>query len=153
MVIVSREDALARGLVRFFTGVACTRGHVCERNAKAGYCCECNANNTRAHESTPEGRAAKNAGQRAYYARLGKPHVPKAVSPRAEAIAKGLPWYATGVPCKRGHLSERNTKTSSCRECDRTPEPRRDRKPVPLRRDRTALRRRMSEVLRSFRSR
>lgn len=35
------------------------------------------------------------------------------------AIAIGLPTYNTGKPCKHGHLSDRNTKTSVCIECRR----------------------------------
>ncbi len=36
---------------------------------------------------------------------------------RREAKALGLPKYSTGKPCKKGHLSERYTKTSHCVEC------------------------------------
>ena len=36
---------------------------------------------------------------------------------RKEAKALGLKRYFTGVPCKRGHIAERNTAQCSCREC------------------------------------
>ena len=36
---------------------------------------------------------------------------------RAAAIQQGMPKYFTGIPCKRGHLSERNTASGTCLEC------------------------------------
>lgn len=41
--IISREDARARGLKRYFTGVPCNNGHVTERNVKKGACFMCEA--------------------------------------------------------------------------------------------------------------
>ena len=38
---------------------------------------------------------------------------------RAEALAQGLRHYFTGKPCKRGHVSIRNTRKAACLECDR----------------------------------
>lgn len=38
---------------------------------------------------------------------------------RQDAIAGGLKRYATEVPCKYGHFSERKTVNSNCVECDR----------------------------------
>ena len=35
-----------------------------------------------------------------------------------DAKAQGLPRYFTGTPCKRGHISERYTKTGNCIQCD-----------------------------------
>jgi hypothetical protein len=40
--IISRADARAAGLVRFFDGRACRAGHTAERYVKSGICCECN---------------------------------------------------------------------------------------------------------------
>jgi hypothetical protein len=40
--IISREDARAKGLVRFFTGEPCKRGHTAERLVSRGNCVECN---------------------------------------------------------------------------------------------------------------
>lgn len=36
---------------------------------------------------------------------------------RAEAMRLGKMFYFTGVPCKRGHIAERNTSNGSCRQC------------------------------------
>jgi hypothetical protein len=43
MKIISREEAIAKGLKRFFTGVPCIHGHTCERYVKVSTeCVECN---------------------------------------------------------------------------------------------------------------
>lgn len=39
--IISRKEAKAQGLKRYFTGKPCKRGHVCERDVKNGQCQEC----------------------------------------------------------------------------------------------------------------
>lgn len=41
-------------------------------------------------------------------------HLP---STRAEAKAAGSLWYYTGKPCKRGHVSDRQTANGMCRIC------------------------------------
>lgn len=38
---------------------------------------------------------------------------------RKEASALGEPRYFTGKPCKNGHISERNTKSGHCMDCNR----------------------------------
>lgn len=40
-VIISKDDALKAGYKRFFTGEACTHGHVAERYVYAGLCVDC----------------------------------------------------------------------------------------------------------------
>lgn len=40
--IVSRKDALVRGLKRFFTGKPCRHGHLCEKITSSKQCMECN---------------------------------------------------------------------------------------------------------------
>ena len=39
--VVTRDEARALGLVRYFPGVPCARGHIDERNTRAGYCSQC----------------------------------------------------------------------------------------------------------------
>jgi hypothetical protein len=39
--IISRKEAIERGLKRYFTGKMCGRGHFSERQASDGKCCEC----------------------------------------------------------------------------------------------------------------
>lgn len=38
---------------------------------------------------------------------------------RQQAKEQGLPYYITGVPCNKGHVSPRSTKRGTCRECVR----------------------------------
>lgn len=40
-----------------------------------------------------------------------------AIISRADAYSKGLTYFYTGVPCKRGHLSMRYVTTGGCLEC------------------------------------
>jgi len=42
MKIISREQALAQGLTRYFTGEPCSRGHIAERQTSNTLCHECN---------------------------------------------------------------------------------------------------------------
>lgn len=41
METISREDAKAQGLARFFTGIPCSRGHIAERKATSSDCIVC----------------------------------------------------------------------------------------------------------------
>ena len=41
MEIITRKEALKRKLVRYFTGKPCVRGHISERTAIKGMCCQC----------------------------------------------------------------------------------------------------------------
>lgn len=41
MDIISREEARVKGLIRYFTGNPCKRGHVCEHHTKSGTCILC----------------------------------------------------------------------------------------------------------------
>ena len=40
--VISRDEAIARRLVHYFTGVACCQGHLSERSVKTKNCAECN---------------------------------------------------------------------------------------------------------------
>lgn len=42
MKIITRKEALARGLKMYFTGKPCTHGHIAERRASDRICSECN---------------------------------------------------------------------------------------------------------------
>jgi hypothetical protein len=39
--IISRDEAKALGLKRFFTGTPCKHGHIAERSVRSGRCLEC----------------------------------------------------------------------------------------------------------------
>ena len=55
MEIISRKEALARGLPRYFTGKPCKQGHVAERRVVAGECIDCKREKVRAwNKANPE---------------------------------------------------------------------------------------------------
>jgi hypothetical protein len=56
MEIISRAEAKAAGLTRYFTGVECGRGHAAERYTSTRACVECSATR-RAYEGTPKRKA------------------------------------------------------------------------------------------------
>jgi 5-methylcytosine-specific restriction endonuclease McrA len=64
--IISREEALAQGLKRFFTGERCHRGHVSERYTSSGICCACGNENYKTwYGRHPEKAAAARAADKA----------------------------------------------------------------------------------------
>lgn len=46
-VIISRREALAKGLMFYFTGKPCQRGHICQRYVCSWGCCDCVSPGTR----------------------------------------------------------------------------------------------------------
>jgi HNH endonuclease len=53
--LVTREQAIASGEKRYFTGEACSRGHIAERNVNTDACIECSRENAaKWRESNPE---------------------------------------------------------------------------------------------------
>jgi hypothetical protein len=52
--IVSREEAIARGLKRYFTGKPCKHGHVAERNVPTRHCLDCRRETNRRPRRHPE---------------------------------------------------------------------------------------------------
>jgi 5-methylcytosine-specific restriction endonuclease McrA len=67
-VVITRADALAAGLTRFFTGKPCKHGHLSERTSVNGGCIACNAITALAlyHDETPEQRAERNERTKAW---------------------------------------------------------------------------------------
>ena len=95
--IITRQEALARGLPRYFTGKPCKRGHIEERYVANNGCRGC----------------------------LRKRPLPTSIQivdfnveiiTRADAIARGLTQYFTGKPCSRGHVAIRYV-MGECRAC------------------------------------
>jgi hypothetical protein len=62
MDIITRAEAQAQGLQRYFTGKPCRHGHRSERLASNGRCCQCHATRQLAvyHSQTPEEKLAFN---------------------------------------------------------------------------------------------
>lgn len=64
---VTRQQALAQGLKRYFTGVPCKRGHVTERDVAQRRCLECEKVTQRYENCTPAQIEAKRGyGQKWY---------------------------------------------------------------------------------------
>ena len=61
--VVTREQAKAQGLTRFFTGNPCKHGHLSQRSTCNGGCLQCNEETSRAlyYAETPEQRAKRRA--------------------------------------------------------------------------------------------
>ena len=47
---ISRQEAIDRGLTRYFTGLECKRGHVAERYTLQGQCSECQKLGTKKYQ-------------------------------------------------------------------------------------------------------
>lgn len=62
--IVTRKDALARGLKRYYTGKPCKNGHVDWRKVPGGSCISCNRENAAKRRKDPEVRAKQAAYMR-----------------------------------------------------------------------------------------
>jgi hypothetical protein len=111
MQIISRKDAIDKGLNRFFTGKPCPRGHISERTIYGGSCLKCRA------EKEKEKRFKKKFEKGKIQFLNPKPYFPTPALPRDLAIQKGLKWYVSGIPCDKGHCCERQVVNSRCREC------------------------------------
>lgn len=101
--MISRQDAKAQGLKRYFTGVACANGHVAERRVSDGKCCGCDIS------KKSRQRRARGAPIRMV---LGRD-----VGARRSAAEAGQTRYFTGIPCPKGHVAERMTNGGHCVEC------------------------------------
>jgi 5-methylcytosine-specific restriction endonuclease McrA len=96
--IVTRAEAQAQGLNRYFTGKPCKHGHIAERRMCAG-CVECQ----KVYRQPYGGNLAR------------RQHDIRAVQLRA--LALGEKTFCAPFPCKRGHLTERYTNGGGCVEC------------------------------------
>ncbi len=106
MKIISREEARAKGLKRYFSGKACKWGHCCERYVSNGVCIKC------ALGISQDIREASIIKCKANSKRLGIPLVS-----RKQAIAHDFKKYFTGEPCQNGHIAERWVNAWACTEC------------------------------------
>ena len=68
MKIISRKEAKAQGLKRYFTGKPCKYGHVAERTVSSRECLKCSVERGRNRLATPEGKAAAKAATAKYNA-------------------------------------------------------------------------------------
>lgn len=121
MEIITAAEARERGLKRYYTGKPCKRGHYSERHV-SGPCYAC-AKEDYKNKWGPAERArnAKNKIDRIEKQRKETEDFCKANNvtflTASEAKSIGAPRYFDGVKCKRGHLSERFTRSHHCVEC------------------------------------
>lgn len=102
--IVSRDDAKAAGLKRYFTGEPCRNGHVAERLVSAGKCVDCD-------------KAKKEKKRRAAGA-VSKPQGScSAPGLRRDAARRGSTRYFTGIACSHGHVADRLVSSGHCVTC------------------------------------
>ncbi|MDB1108081.1 hypothetical protein [Pseudomonas extremaustralis] len=134
MEIISKPEAIERGLKLYFTGKLCARGHVSERYVCSGACKVCvlerNAiwteKNPEAVEKSKREWCNRNIESIREKRRL-RPSRAKPVEivgahlviSKKKSKELGLIHYYTGKPCKHGHYSDRFTATSICVECGR----------------------------------
>ena len=57
MEIISREEAIAQGLKKYFTNKPFRNGHVCERRVANNSCIMCSLARTKKYRQTEKGRA------------------------------------------------------------------------------------------------
>jgi hypothetical protein len=97
--IISRKQAKALGLKRYFDGSCCTHGHVFQRLVSNGSCLRCmNERNNKKR-------------RRSGMSRL------EAAAERDRAKAEGRTRYNTKRPCKHGHMADRVTSNGACVVC------------------------------------
>lgn len=108
---ISRDQALAEGRVRFFTGLPCLYGHVCERLVTSYECTECKRNRKLSSHRRQPPRRAKDDVERDKKTR----ELLKKTCREAASLGKVVfDWH---IPCKNGHLAGRYVKTSQCVKC------------------------------------
>jgi 5-methylcytosine-specific restriction endonuclease McrA len=113
--VISRGEAKAQGLRRYFTGAPCKRGHVAERLVCSSTCTVCAAERSlkwyAANEETARARA------KAFYLATRDPSAIPRDGKREAARLLGQTRYTNGRPCKHGHTSERFVSSGGCIAC------------------------------------
>jgi 5-methylcytosine-specific restriction endonuclease McrA len=104
-VVVTRIDARASGLKRYFSGEPCTHGHISERQVSSNVCLQCAANDRRDAEGTAQRRALRRTVTSA------------GAIARDTARAEGSSTYDSSVRCIHGHVGKRATASGKCMEC------------------------------------
>ena len=102
--IITRDEAIAKGLTRYFTGKPCHKGHIAERGVAHYACVICHNENSKQYQKAK---------------RVLSKEKPLREAARQTAIANGDKTYFHGIPCKRGHIAARWTKGGRCVECSR----------------------------------
>ncbi|MCK9369771.1 hypothetical protein M0R04_07695 [Candidatus Dojkabacteria bacterium] len=120
--IISRKEAKALGLNKYFTGKPCKRGHLSERLTSDGCCVVCKKLRQKSDESLEY--------QKKYHKEQRENQNKKHRSPdfslihsivsRKEAKTQGLKFYFTGKLCVCGHLCDKYVSVSKCVVCSKS---------------------------------
>lgn len=121
------DRAKAAGEMYYFTGIACSKGHVAKRHVSNRCCSECVVLHNRAKRrfTLEEVRAERAKRTQQHVDQFSCERVQKAheaaqtIISRMSAKASGLKTYFTGRPCKRGHVSSRLVSTKDCTSCSK----------------------------------
>ncbi len=100
--IISRADARALGLARYFTGMPCRRGHTAERYASVGICVKCAEELRKGTERSPRVHTT--------------PFAAPAGLNRWQAGGAGFKRY-TGEPCEHCKAAVRFVANNACVVC------------------------------------
>jgi hypothetical protein len=112
--VVTRRDAMALGLKRYFTGRACIHGHVAERTVAQRSCLICRRSHWRGwYRRNPRPTPSKNT------ATIISVEYEGPIVSRAEANMIGDKFFFTGIPCTLGHIAQRYTSGADCVVCTR----------------------------------
>lgn len=92
-MIISRQEAIKKGLNKYYTGNPCVNGHYAERYVQNHTCVKCKQiQKKRQRESQKQERIKKYGGN-------------------------NQKRYFTGEPCSKGHIAERFVSNGHCVEC------------------------------------
>jgi len=106
-MIISRKDAQAAGLKRYFTGVVCKNGHVDERLCSTGACLTCNRENGRLNYN-PEKTSERKKKDRAANPEKYRERKRRYCEENAEKVAEGKRIWIKRNPDKIREQSRRN---------------------------------------------
>ncbi len=115
--IISREDAGAAGLKRYFTGELCGRGHVCERLVSTRVCVECsNSSNTAWRAANPDKSRNSTAAWRAAHPDKEKARVAawQAANPDKKKASNDA-WRAANPDKVKTSMRIRITRRRACK--------------------------------------
>jgi 5-methylcytosine-specific restriction endonuclease McrA len=100
----ARLSAEAQGLLHYFTGEPCKRGHIVSRLVSNRNCMACGLIAALAYAKRPGGVDIRRTRARVV---------------RKTAREAGRKYYFTGKPCKRGHIDKRHVSSQACMTCQR----------------------------------
>lgn len=98
----ARRKAIEAGKPRYFTGLPCKHGHISDRWVD-GACVKCTQQRRSRGSQASRGKTFRRSDGTA----------------RQKALKEGKTRYFSGIPCKHGHIAERDVSRSYCVECSR----------------------------------